>query len=1255
MKRHELFAVFALALLFAFAGTASAQSDRGAIVGTIRDPNGAVVVGAKVTVINSENGQVMETTTSNEGTFSVLELKAAPYKVTVEAPGFKAATIEKVQVGVQVTKRADVKLEVGDVATQSVTVTSESLIQTESAVQQTNVTEKQIRELPLQVGAETSGRSPLAFIFLDSSVASGGGSVADQNSSAARGGTNGTNFRINGGQGLGTEILIDGAPTRRAENGTFFSEVAPGPNAFQEFTVSTAQYSSEFGNSSGGVVNLTIKSGGNKFHGEGYEFYRTKGLDANIDFNRLNGGLPCPPAPRKCEIERPIDQQHDFGFSIGGPIYLPHFGEGGSLLKSFNNRAFFFFNYGDYRFTQSESANLTVPTVKMRTGDFSELLSDQKILTFFNGPVAIYDNTVPCTNVPNPATCNRPVIPGNRLDLYSNAAGQSIISPAGRRLMALFPLPTGPGVFQNYAATSLNPTKSRYYAQKLDFVISDKQRIAFSSTYRVQTKFQGEFPRFPLPWVNVDTFNQTFHSQYYRLQDDYTFSPTLLNHFNTGFTRSFVQNRNTTKGFGTPIDFGIPANATQNLALPRLDFPNYGEPRTSGDPRAYQGGGSTNFDNQDGDNSVQLADFVTWVKGRHTFKFGAEMRWQQLNDSNHFDPGGWFNFQSIQTSNGNGFNQGWPIASLLTGAPEFSFNSVQSIDPGFRFFEPSGFFQDDIKVTPRLTVNVGIRYDIPYPRTEHLDKYRGFDRFVPNPQAGGRLGAIAGAAGQGGVSSPYKGLIKPDYSDLGPRFGFAYSVNSKTVVRGGYGIYYSPLLYNDFGRGGQLGYFSPGLHINGGADAFIRLDNYPAILPVDPTSQFIGSDVEGFNRNFQNGRTAQWSLNVERQLPGNMVASVAYVGSKGTRLRSGFDPLNAIPFNGLKLGNALLSKNLNAVTAGDRAYAQSVGVTLAANSNAVFPGFNGSVAQSIKPFPQYGIITEHQESEGQSIYHALKLDLNRRFSGGFQVGVSYTFAKLLTDAAEDLFGATPINGVVQNPYDRHSLRTPSPNIVPHSFVVNYLVEFPFGKGKRFLNHAGIVDKVFGGWQLSGVQRYRNGPLLVPFIAGGARDFLNLVGFNGNLRPNLTGQPFYTDIPAGGVRYQYLNPAAFARPPAYADAPTFADPIPGNPNRRTPFPIGSPEYAAYYASPLRFFGNAAPTYSSLRGQNFFTEDFNILKKTRLTETTTFEMRVDFFNAFNRGRFILPGTDLNNPGTFGISDRTGDFNQPRHIQLGARIIF
>jgi hypothetical protein len=215
-------------------------------------------------------------------------------------------------------------------------------------------------------------------------------------------------------------------------------------------------------------------------------------------------------------------------------------------------------------------------------------------------------------------------------------------------------------------------------------------------------------------------------------------------------------------------------------------------------------------------------------------------------------------------------------------------------------------------------------------------------------------------------------------------------------------------------------------------------------------------------------------------------------------------------------------------------------------------------------------------------------------------------------------------------------------------VINFLAELPFGKGRRYLNKGGFIDRIVGGWQISGVQRYRNGPLLIPFISGPTRDFLDLVGFGGNLRPNITGQPFYTDIPAGGLGYSYLNPAAFSRPPDYISTFEDAD-------------IGSPAYVAFYSNPNRFFGTAAPTYSDLRGQNFYTEDFNILKKTRLTETTTFEIRVDFFNAFNRGRFNLPVMDLNIPfnpavvGGFGVSNRGGDFYQPRHIQIGGRFLF
>jgi hypothetical protein len=784
--------------------------------------------------------------------------------------------------------------------------------------------------------------------------------------------------------------------------------------------------------------------------------------------------------------------------------------------------------------------------------------------------------------------------------------------------------------------------------QKVNFVLSEKHALAFSSTYRSQTKIQGSFPRFPEPWVGQGSFRQVFHTQYYRLQDDYTFGPTLLNHFNAGFTRSFVQNRNFTRGI-SPTTIGMPANATQNLALPLVGFPLVGDPVTSPDPRAYQPGGSTFFDNQDGDNAVQLTDFVTWLKGKHSFKFGTEMRWQQLNDSNHFDLGGNFNFISNQTANGNGFNQGWPIASLITGAPEFSFATVQSIDPGFRFFEPTFFVQDDIKVTSKLTLNVGVRYDIPYPRTEHLDKYRGFDRLVPNPAVGGRLGALVGPPGTNfGPTSPYSGLIKPDYTNFSPRVGFAYSINDKTVIRGGYGLYYAPILYNDFGRGGQAGFsVQGGANINFGFDANIRLSSYPVLPSPDPNSQFIGADVEGFDRFFKLGRTAQYSLDLQRQLPANFQLSVSYVGSKGTRLRSAFSPVNAVPLEALKLGQEFLQTPLSDALANANmvAFANSVGVPLPASNAAVFPGFTGSVGQSLRAFPQYGRITEHMESQGQSRYDALKVNLQHRFSQGIQLGVSYTFAKLLTDAAEDLFGETPISGVVQNPYDRRALRTPSSNVVPHAFVVNYLIELPFGKGKRYLNQGGLVNQLVGGWQVSGVQRYRQGPLLVPFIAGGARDFLDLIGFNGNLRPNITGQPFYIDQPVDPVNNRVINPAAFSRPPTYAASPAFL--------------LGdgsvNPAYRAYYADPLVFFGNAAPTYSSLRGPSFFAEDFNILKRIKTSETTTVELRMDFFNAFNRGRFLLPAMDFDNGAIFGVSGRGTDPEQPRRIQLGARFIF
>ena len=301
-------------MFFLFSVTSAiAQSDRGSLTGRVTDPTGAGVPNAKVTATNLNSGETREVQTSDEGNYTIPELKADPYKVTVEAQGFKTASAENIVVAVQVNRTLDFKLEIGEISS-VVTISNDEapVLQTETPVRQTNVSERQVKELPLLVSSEFAGRTPLSFIYLDSNVTQGSGTQ----------GTDTTRFRVSGGQALGTEILIDGASTRRTQNGTFFSEVAPGPNAFQEFTLSTSTYSAEFGNSSGGVINFTQKSGGNDYHGEIYDLIRNEKFNANTFRSNAQG------------LDRARDNQNDFGFNVGGPITLPHFGEGGPIIHA---------------------------------------------------------------------------------------------------------------------------------------------------------------------------------------------------------------------------------------------------------------------------------------------------------------------------------------------------------------------------------------------------------------------------------------------------------------------------------------------------------------------------------------------------------------------------------------------------------------------------------------------------------------------------------------------------------------------------------------------------------------------------------------------------------------------------------------------------------------------------------------------------------------------------------------------------------
>lgn len=1242
-------------LIFTGATAIFGQSDRGTIRGTVTDPSDAVISGAKVVATSLERADTREVTTNDSGIFVIPELKAGLYQLAVEASGFKRTSVENIKVDVQGIQSLVVKLEIGEISGNVVTVNADAVsINTDSPVRQSNVSERQVRELPLLTGGESEGRTPLSFIFLDSNV-----------TSAATDGSNNTSkFRVSGGQASGTEILIDGAATRRTQNGTFFSETAPSPNAFKEFTISTNSYSAEFGNSSGGVISFSLQSGTNEFHGEAYDYLRNEKFNAASIIDNFVCGQTIP-RPKDC---RNRDNRNNYGFNIGGPIYVPNFGEGnsGGFLRSLKDRAFFFFHYEGYRLRTGLNSLVTVPTLKMRTGDFSELLNtaDPNVARINGGqPVLIYDPRLPSNT--------RPAIPGNRLDLYGGLVnGRPLLDPAGLAILQRFPLPTRPGIYQNYDASGLRPTDTNQYTIKTDFVLTSKQRLSVSFSRRDTVRLAGASVVFPLPFTNQDVFAQVFRSNLGRIQYDYNITPTLLNHLNIGYTFFDVANRNTTDPFNTS-SLGLPANATQNAAFPRIAFPGYGP----SDPRNVQNIGSSFFTDQQRDGTLELSDFVTYITGRQAFKFGADIRFGQFNVRQKIDPGGSFNFRNDQTASDACGDCGYPIASLITGATEFAFNSNNSIDPAFQQLTQGYFVQDDIKVNQKLTLNVGLRYDLPGLRTEARDRFRGFDPTVANPQAGGRLGALVGAGGQSGLQASSSSLSRSDNSNIGPRLGAAYAFNDKTVIRGGIGLYYAPVLYGTNGGGdintGTIGYNTTGqLFTPDGRNARNFLSSFPSIPTTDPNSQFVGNTgvpilaFGQFGNGFRTGRTLQYTIDVQRELPYRLVASVGYIGHRADRLRSNFGRPNALTIDQLKLGNEILRTNINDVTAQQRAYASSIGVTIPANGNAVYPGFNDNVAQAIRPFPQYGRVTDILESEGESDYNALQIKVDRRFAQGFQFGASYTFSRLITNASEDILGGSPLDGVLQNPYDLKGLKTISPTNSPHVFVVNFLAELPLGKGKPFLNYSGavggLVDRIFGGIQVSGIFRIQQGTPLVFSLDPEQGGFLELAGIFGRLRPNLTGQPIAANQrvadPNNPGRFFILNPAAFAAPPRYDAAPAFT--IDG---------VVNPAYAAYYSDPTRFFGNAPLVNTDFRSDRYFTADMSILKKTRITERVAFEVGAEFFNVLNQVLYLPPDTFLgqqdgalgninrnSNFGAEGFTPRLGDAGN-RVIQLRARLIF
>jgi hypothetical protein len=851
------------------------------------------------------------------------------------------------------------------------------------------------------------------------------------------------------------------------------------------------------------------------------------------------------------EVGKSVNTQNDFGATFGGPVRIPH-------LYNGKDKTFFFFDYEGFRFRTGNNNFQTFPTEAFKSGDFSALLPSTQL----------YD---PTTHQP---------IPGNILSNDPNYSPSKVVA----NILALLPMTTGASQ-NNVLDTTVSTTTANLFDIKIDQIISEKHRISGGFDYD-NTNTGGNSNLGPL-------FGSTTpqNTRYARISDNYIFTPSIVNQFLFGFSRRFRGELSNSIGGNYPSKIGL--TGVQSTTFPCVKFT----------AAPFQDILNNCGDSQFADNVYQLNDSVSWVKGKHNMKFGGEVRMLQFNVRRLTQASGEFDFNAQETSlNGAG---GDPLASALFGLVNTSTLNYGAFS-GVRYKDFSIYAQDTYKLSRRLTLNYGLRYDIDLPASEAFNRFSAVDPTLPNPGAGGIPGAytyFGTGPGRNGQTRPQDIYTKA----FGPRIGFAYSINDKTVIRGGYGIFYEPLKEGSFADQDGLGFFnkqtiSP---TNGGP---IQIDNgvtriFPLSGPFTPDGQNGSNGVILVPAN--SGRPADvqtWNLDIQRQITSNLMVSIAYVGSKGTHLPA----LNIIPNqvnpSFLSLGNDL-SMQATCLALGTCPAAIAAGVTLP------YPGFTGQINQALRPFPQYGDFNQEDNSftpdrTGNSTYHAMQLQANKRLAEGLSFLVSYTVSKNLTDADSSGPGVAGFIGtnefIGQNSYNRSAEKAVSELDTPQSLVASFFYELPVGRGKRFMNQGGVSDRVLGGWYASTILNYHSGlPTEVYGPCNGTAGDVLFAGchFTGAARVNvLPGVPETNKSNFNPMTTPFWNPAAFTQP-----------------------------------APLTF-GDEPRSLSSARGFGGRNEDFTLGKKTRLFgEKAVIDFRAEFFNIFNRHIYQANsgGPQLNNP--------------------------
>jgi hypothetical protein len=1198
-------------LSFAVTCVSRAQSDRGTIAGTVEDSSGGVVTGAQVTVKGSDTSSEYSAVSGPTGGFRIPEVKIGIYNVTVTASGFKTETKTEVRVQVNTVSTLDFSLTIGDVKDTLTVVADTPGVQSESSDIGTIVDSRQIKDLPLALNGtgQSHLRSVESFVFLTPGTA-GPGTNSDSSSSGI------FESKIAGGQNLGTEVLLDGASIAHAELGPSFDENAPSVEAISEFKVTTSTLPAQFGRTSGGIESFTTKSGTNAFHGSAFDILHNDKLNANSWRNNFIGAA------------KDRDHQNDFGGSLGGPVWIP---------KIYNGRdkTFFFFSWEQYRNNIGTTSQTTLPTDAERQGDFSALLGP----VVMNGASPVLN---PCDNTPvhvgqifDPNTTSCPTgFVGGRIAFPGNIINTPLSTVAQNMLSFLTVHPNAPGslngLTNNFIFQSVNPQRDTTMSFRIDQNLGVNDKLFFSYSSRDQEQLNGA-QSIPPP-LDPNFFKSRF-SHYVRFGWDRTISPTLLNHLNIGFNRLYdPSTAQSINGSDWPSVLGIP-NATGPV-FPPTTF--------SANPNVNIGYQSLSGGNADlaVPNSLIVADSVSWAKGRHTIRMGFEWRHSQFSRANNLNTSPNYTFSYFQTSYIAGDpNTGDPFASFLLGLPQQESARFSLHNPRWNQNYYVGFIQDDFKFRKNLTLNLGVRYDVDTPRHEANGIQSVLDLTVPNPGAGGTLGAMIYGSDATGAKTYYK--------DIGPRIGFAYAPERlfglgalrNTVLRGGYGIYYSALFYTDFGDSMHDGTsVNPTFTANNFAPVNVggkgSLDaGFPDFTPPsnaqDPSLLNGDTSAAPFAAasNGRPGMVQNWSLEIQHQLAPDLIFTLGYIGNHATRLNSNLQQLNAIDPKFLPLG-LKLSQCLNSDTticpdggAAGRATLASVGVNSVPTWFDTLWGQTNKdlVGQLLLPFPQFlsgeaggGITTNCcLENLGQSTYNALEAKLERRFRNGLNLLASYTFSKTLTNADSAYAGLTAFGSsntfLAQNPRDLKAEKALSYQDVPHTFVLSYIYELPVGKGKKFLNKCVVSNKILCGWQIGEVHLYQKGVPFVPFALGSTNPF-------GTANPRLSrvlGQPLLAP------NHSSYNPSLGGSGCTANNDGTFT--ANGTNNFFNCAAFFDPNAPGVVATNGYSFGDLPKSFGDVRSPGYMNEDFSVIKRVTLYEAHVLSFKADFTNAFNRHTF------------------------------------